>query len=54
VATYAAPTTSVALVAAIAGGKAWVQTNIAYGTTTWTSVPSTPRTYTVAVVSLCS
>lgn len=46
--------TSATVVAAIAGGTAWVVANRAYGSTTWSSVASTTRTYTVAVVSLCS
>lgn len=46
-------TTSAQLTSAINGGTAWVQANMAYGTTTWTSAPSVSRNYTVAVVSLC-
>lgn len=46
--------TSATLTAAIAGGTAWVVANKNYGSTTWSSVASVTRTYTVAVVSLCS
>ena len=46
--------TSTTVVAAIAGGTAWLQANRDFGATTWTSAPSATRTYTVAVVSLCS
>jgi signal peptidase I len=46
--------TSITLVAAITGGTAWVEANHNYGSTTWTSVASNTRTYTVAVVSLCT
>jgi hypothetical protein len=46
--------TTITLVAAITGGTAWVEANHAYGSTTWTSVASNTRSYTVAVVSLCS
>ena len=46
--------TTTTIVTAIAGGTAWVQANHNYGSTTWTSVASPTRTYTVAVVSLCS
>lgn len=46
--------TSATVVAAIAGGTAWLQANRSFGSTTWISVPSTSRTYTVAVVSLCA
>ena len=52
---YTVTTTAAQLAAALAGsGTAWVQANMAYGSTTWTSAPSVSRTYTVAVVSLCS
>jgi signal peptidase I len=46
--------TSTTIVTAIAGGTAWVQANHNYGSTTWTSVASQTRTYTVAVASLCA
>lgn len=46
--------TSATITSAISGGTAWVQANRAFGATTWTSVASRTRSYTVAVVSLCS
>ncbi|MEO6470748.1 MAG: signal peptidase I [Aeromicrobium sp.] len=46
--------TTATIVTAISGGTAWVVAEHNYGSTTWTSVASTTRTYTVAVVSLCS
>ena len=46
--------TSTTVVSAISGGLAWLQANRNFGSTTWTSAPSTTRSYTVAVVSLCS
>jgi len=46
--------TTVTLVAAIAGGTAWVVANRDFGSPTWSSVASNTRSYTVAVVSLCS
>jgi signal peptidase I len=46
--------TTITLVAAISGGTAWVEANHNYGSTTWTSIASNTRSYTVAVVSLCS
>lgn len=46
--------TSETIVTAIAGGRAWVTVNRNFGSTTWTSAPSNTRSYTVAVVSLCS
>jgi signal peptidase I len=46
--------TSTTVVTAIAGGTAWLQANRGFGSTTWTSAPSATRTYTVAVVSLCT
>jgi hypothetical protein len=46
--------TSQTITAAISGGTAWVVANHDYGSTTWSSVASNTRTYTVAVVSLCS
>ncbi|NRQ50537.1 signal peptidase I [Aeromicrobium stalagmiti] len=47
-------TTSTTFVSAISGGTAWVRANRAYTSTTWTSAASSTRSYTVAVVSLCS
>ncbi len=41
-------------VAAISGGTAWVVANRNFGSTTWSSVASNTRNYTVAVVGLCS
>jgi signal peptidase I len=46
--------TTATITSALSGGTAWVVTNINYGSTTWSSVASTTRSYTVAVVSLCS
>ncbi|GAA1986525.1 hypothetical protein GCM10009718_24930 [Isoptericola halotolerans] len=45
--------TSRTIVTAINGGTAWVRAQRNFGQTTWTSVPSNTRSYTVAVVSLC-
>lgn len=42
------------LTGAISGGTAWVVANRNFGSTTWSSVASNTRSYTVAVVSLCS
>lgn len=46
--------TTATITTAISGGTAWVNANRNYGSTTWTSANSNTRTYTVAVVSLCS
>ena len=46
--------TTATLVAAITGGTAWVVAHREFASTTWSSVGSNTRTYTVAVVSLCS
>jgi signal peptidase I len=46
--------TSQTITAVISGGTAWVNANRSFGSTTWTSANSNTRTYTVAVVSLCS
>lgn len=46
--------TTKTIVSAISGGTAWVEVNHDYGASTWTSAPSNTRSYTVAVVSLCS
>lgn len=52
--TVTTTSTTRTLTAAIAGGTAWVVVNRAVGSTTWSSVNSNTRSYTVAVVSLCS
>jgi signal peptidase I len=46
--------TSTSITAAISGGTAWVVANRNFGSTTWHSVASNTRSYTVAVVSLCN
>jgi len=46
--------TSRTITTAIASGTAWVTANRNFGSTTWTSANSNTRSYTVAVVSLCS
>lgn len=46
--------TTTSITAAISGGTAWVVANKNYGSTTWTSVASNTRNYTVAAVSLCA
>lgn len=46
--------TSTSITAAVSGGTAWIVANRSFGSTTWSSVASNTRTYTVAVVSLCS
>jgi len=46
--------TSTSITSAISGGTAWVVANRSFGSTTWSSVASNTRSYTVAVVSLCS
>lgn len=46
--------TSRTITSAISGGTAWVVANHNFGSTTWSSVASNTRTYTVAVVSLCA
>jgi signal peptidase I len=46
--------TSRTIVTAISGGTAWVRANRVFPSTTWTSVASNTRSYTVALVSLCS
>lgn len=46
--------TSRTITTALAGGTAWVNVNRVFGSTTWTSANSNTRSYTVAVVSLCS
>ena len=52
--TVTTPNLTRTITAAVAGGTAWVVANRTFGTTTWSSVASIPRSYTVAVVSLCS
>lgn len=47
-------TTTRTITAVITGGTATVVAHRNFGSTTWTSVASNQRTYTVAVVSLCS
>jgi hypothetical protein len=46
--------TTATITSAVSGGTAWVVTNRNFGSVTWQSVASQTRTYTVAVVSLCS
>ncbi|KAA1399232.1 signal peptidase I [Aeromicrobium ginsengisoli] len=46
--------TSTSITSAISGGTAWIVANRGFTSTTWSSVASTTRSYTVAVVSLCS
>jgi signal peptidase I len=46
--------TSTTITTAISGGTAWVNANRNFGSTTWVSANSNTRSYTVAVVSLCS
>lgn len=46
--------TTALLTSAISGGTAWVVANRDVGSTTWSSVASNSRSYTVAVVSLCA
>jgi signal peptidase I len=46
--------TSQTITTLISGGTAWVNANQTFGSTTWTSADSNTRSYTVAVVSLCS
>ncbi len=46
--------TSATLTTAITGGTAWVVANRSFGGVTWSSGASNTRSYTVAVVSLCS
>jgi len=52
--TVTTTSTTRTLTAALAGGTAWVVVNRDVGATTWSSVDSNTRSYTVAVVSLCS
>ncbi len=53
-ATVTTTSTSQTIVTAISGGTAWVVANHDYGSAVWSSPASNTRTYTVAVVSLCS
>jgi signal peptidase I len=46
-------TTSTSVTSAISGGTAWVVAERGFGSTTWSSVASGSKNYTVAVVSLC-
>ncbi len=46
--------TSQTITSLISGGTAWVNANQSFSSTTWTSANSNTRSYTVAVVSLCS
>ena len=52
--TKAVTGTTTTVTATIVNGTAWLQANRDFGATIWTSAPSATRTYTVAVVSLCS
>lgn len=52
--TVTTASTTRTITSALSGGTAWVTVNRAVGSTTWTSVASNTRSYTVAVVSLCS
>lgn len=45
--------TSTSVTTAISSGTAWVNANVNYGSSTWTSLASNTRTYAVAVVSSC-
>jgi signal peptidase I len=45
--------TSYTTVSVISGGTAWVVANRNYGSTTWSSVASNTRSYTVAVLGFC-
>jgi signal peptidase I len=47
-------TTTATINTAVSGGQAWIVTYRNFGSVTWSSVASTSRTYTVAVVSLCT
>ena len=46
--------TSTSITSALSSSTAWVVANRAFTSTTWTSAASNTRTFTVAVVSLCS
>ncbi len=52
--TKAVTGTSTTVTATVASGTAWLQAVRDFGGTSWTSGPTVTRTYTVAVVSLCS
>jgi hypothetical protein len=52
--TVTVTTTSHTITATISGGTAWVVADRNFGSTTWSSVASNTRTYTVAAISLCS
>lgn len=51
--TKAVTGTSTTITSAVSGGTAWVVANRAFGSTTWSSVASNTRSYTVALASLC-
>ncbi|MFL6156056.1 MAG: signal peptidase I [Marmoricola sp.] len=38
----------------ISGGTAWITANRNFGSTTWTSVPSSTRSYSVIAISICA
>lgn len=52
--TVTTASTTRTITSALSSGTAWVTVNRAVGSTTWTSVSSNTRTYTVALVSVCS
>lgn len=52
--TLTTTSTSHTFLSAISGGSAWVEANRDFGSVTWKSGPSNTRSYTVAVISLCS
>lgn len=52
--TVTTTSTTRTITTALSGGTAWVVVNRTVGSTTWSSVASNTRSYTVAVVSLCS
>jgi signal peptidase I len=52
--TLTTASTTATITTAISGGTAWVVANRNFGSVTWSSVASQSRSYTVAVVSLCS
>lgn len=52
--TLTTTSTTATITTAISGGTAWVNVNRNFGSTTWTSANSNTRTFTVAVVSLCT
>ena len=52
--TVTTTSTSLTIVSVISGGTAWVVANHDFGAVTWSSPASNTRSYTVALVSLCS